>query len=460
MERACCVILAAGDGKRMKSARPKVMCEVLFKPMIQWVTDACQAAGIQNGCVVTGDSPEEIRACLPVSYATTAQQERRGTGHAASMAASYIREGGYEQILVAYGDMPFLRPSDLSASLEVHKSGNNSVTLFAAELDNPYGYGRLITEGGSVSRIVEEKDADDKTKEIRLVNAGIYWFDADFLLTFFENMRNDNLQEEFYLTDAVGFAVQSGGSVGVFYVPQMVSLGANDRTALAELNRKARETVLVQHMENGVNIPFADGVVIGSDVRIGKDTTILPGTIIKGASIIGEGCEIGPNSNLSNAIIGDECKIISSQIENSRVANRTKIGPMSNIRPNCDIGPRVKIGDFVEVKNSIVGENTSIAHLTYVGDTDLGAGCNLGCGVVTVNYDGQSKYRTVIGDGVFLGCNCNLIAPVTIGDRVYAAAGTTITKDIPPDALVIGRARETIKENWAKKHGLHTKKKD
>lgn len=457
MKNVCTCILAAGDGKRMKSAHPKVLCKVLFKPMIAWVIDCCQRAGISSGCAVLGSGAEEILPLLPAGFQPVMQTERLGTGHAASMASDYLQSGGFRDVVVLNGDAPFISPEDLQKTYQLHQTQGNAVTLISAQVEQPAGYGRVLRDDLRVLSIVEEKDATPEQRTIREINAGAYWFNVSFLLDYFAHMTSDNAQGEYYLTDCITYAHAKQYAVGAYTASGASALGANSRADLALLNQMARDNVLAHHRANGVDIPFTDGVVIGADVQIAPDTTILPGTVLRGNTVIGAGCEIGPNSYLIDAQIGDDCMIISSQIERSCIKNHVHIGPMSNIRPNCQIDDGVKIGDFVEIKNSVIGQTTSVSHLTYVGDSDVGARCNFGCGVVTVNYDGSKKYRTTIGDEAFIGCNTNLVAPVTVGNRVYSAAGTTITDDVPDGALVIGRAHQVIKENWASEKGRYNK---
>ena len=459
MHKTCAIILAAGDGKRMKSASPKVLCEVLFTPLISWVVKSPIGAGIEQCCVVVSESNQTaVSAHLPKHFNTAVQHEKLGTGHAAYMAADFIRAGGYTDVLVLYGDAPFFTSGDLTGGYELHKQRGNLVTAYSAVVEKPFGFGRIVREGEALKAVVEERDADEATKLINEVNVGTYWFDAGFLLNFFENMSCNNAQQEYYLTDAIEYAVQGKKNAGVFAVEPSHFLAANNRAELAVLNEFARRKVIEKHLENGVNIPFLDGIIIGPDVEIAADTLILPGTILKGSTKIGECCEIGPNTQITDAVIGNSCLIQSSFIADSTVCNNAKIGPFCNIRPGCVVEDGAKIGDFVELKNSVIGANTSVAHLTYIGDSDVGSGCNFGCGVVTANYDGKNKHRTVIGDDCFIGCNCNLVPPLTLGDRAYAATGTTITEDVPSDALVIGRVRQEIKENWAKESGLYQKK--
>ena len=461
-DKTCAVILAAGDGTRMKSEYPKVMCEVLFKPMISWVTDNTLEAGINNACVVIREKEKRITPLLPAGFSTAEQGMDKsagyGTGYAVKMAAQYIKNGEFSDVVVLFGDAPFISGDDITASFNQHKAENNVLTVLTANIQNPDRFGRIVRDNGKLSSIVEYKDADEETRKITEINSGAMWFKADFLLEALENLNPNNAQGEYYLTDTVEYAVKSGRPAGACIVSSEAVLGANDRKGLAELNKIALQKVLDKHMDNGVNIPFADGIVIGADVEIGADTTILPGTIIKEKTTIGKNCEIGPNSNITDAVIKDDCNIISTYIDSSVIEDNVKIGPMCNIRPNCHIMQGAKIGDFVEIKNAVIGEKTAVAHLTYVGDSDVGAGCNFGCGVVTVNYDGTNKHRTVIGDNAFIGCNTNLVAPVKMGSRSYSAAGTTVTGDVPEGALVVGRVKQVIKEGWAEKTGRFSKK--
>ena len=268
-------------------------------------------------------------------------------------------------------------------------------------------------------------------------------------------MRADNAQGEYYLTDVIGIAAALGRRVcGYQAVDSRVAMGANDRKGLLRLNEIARQAELERHMDSGVEIVCADGVVIAPGVVIGQDTTILPGTILKGRTVIGKNCVIGPNTVIEDSTVGDGCRINACQIEQSRLEGNIKIGPFTHVRPNSHLKAGVKIGNFVEVKNSVIDENTAVAHLTYVGDSDVGKNVNFGCGTVTVNFDGHAKYRTVIGDDCFIGCNSNLIAPVEIGAGSYIAAGSTITDPVPDDALAIARARQVVKPGWARARRL------
>jgi bifunctional UDP-N-acetylglucosamine pyrophosphorylase/glucosamine-1-phosphate N-acetyltransferase len=359
-------------------------------------------------------------------------------------------------VAVLMGDSPFISADVLASAYQQHITEGNQATVISAKVDNPTGYGRILrSHDGKVTAIAEEKDATAAEQLVSEINSGALWFETDALLDFFANMTNNNAKNEYYLTDALAHIISTGGSVGAYIADSDVVLGANTRKDLAALNRVALDKILDKHMDNGVDIPFSDGVIIGPDVVVGADTRILPGTILRGKTKIGEGSEIGPNSYLDNATVGGNCRVISTYIDNSTLEDGVKIGPMSNIRPGCVIKAGAKIGDFVEVKSSVIGEKTALAHLTYIGDSDVGGSCNFGCGVVTANYDGTNKHRTVIGDNAFIGCNVNLVAPVAVGSGAYAATGTTVTGDVPDGALVIGRARQEVRENWAKKKGLY-----
>ncbi|MDD2954719.1 MAG: bifunctional UDP-N-acetylglucosamine diphosphorylase/glucosamine-1-phosphate N-acetyltransferase GlmU [Oscillospiraceae bacterium] len=451
MQNVCAVILAAGDGKRMKSQKPKVLCEVLFRPMARWVADALSAAGIRELCAVCGAGAGLVQAALP-ECETVLQEKRLGTGHAVTQARAFLERRRDDDCLVLCGDAPFISPEAIAASLKLHRSCDAAVTLITASLEDPTGYGRILRDSeGRVTAIVEQADASEDEAAIREVNSGAYWFRTGFLLEALSHLAPANAQGEYYLTDTVGWAVSQGLSVAGWRSPDAdVIRGANDRAGLLALNEAARRRVLQKHLQNGVEILVSDGVIIAADAVIGPDTVILPGTVIKPGCVIGSGCVIGPNTMLEQSVLGDGCIVNASQIEFSKLGARVKLGPFSHVRPNSCLLDGAKVGNFVEIKNSTVGEKTAVAHLTYVGDSDVGARVNFGCGTVTVNYDGFHKYRTVIGDDVFIGCNANLIAPVTIGDGCLIAAGSTITEDVPADALAIARARQLNRPDWAR----------
>ena len=442
-----CVVLAGGEGKRMKSERPKVMCEVLKKPMLGWVLDAADEFGFGKLGVVTGFKRELTEEYLKTrgEIPTFFQERRLGTGDAVKQAAALISET--DCVCVLCGDAPFVDAETLRKSFEFHQASSAGVTVITAEIPDPTGYGRIIRENGKFTAIREQKDCSPDEAKICEVNSGAYWFDSKLLLDALPKLTDNNANGEFYLTDCVEII----GSAAAFTSgnPEIV-LGANTRQTLLELNEKARQRVFERLMNDGVSFITTDGIIIGADVKIGCDTLILPNTIILGKTVIGKGCEIGANSHIEDCVIGDNVTLDNVKACDSTIEDDVKIGPFAQLRPGTIIRRGVKIGDFVEIKNSDIGENTAVAHLTYLGDSDVGRGVNFGCGCVTANYDGLNKFRTEIGSHAFIGCNTNLIAPVKIGENATTAAGSTITRDVPANSLAVERGDTRIIENWQK----------
>lgn len=444
------IILAGGQGKRMKAEIPKPMFKVLGEPMLQWVIKSCEEANLSNMCIVKGYQAEIIDQYIDGKYETVLQSERLGTGHAVMQAIPFMKNNIDGNTLVLCGDAPFIDADTIKKSLELHNNENNSVTVITSMIDNPKGYGRIVREGNTITSIVEEKDATIEQKQIHEVNSGAYWFKTADLIEALGELTQNNSQGEYYLTDTVFIAINKGRRANAYLSenPNVV-LGANDRKGLLELNTIARMNVIEKHLENGIEFTCLDGVTIGRDVKIGVGTEIKKGCILMGDTVIGENCIIGADTELNDTMVGNNT-ILNHVIANqSIVGNNVKIGPYVQLRPNSKICDGVKIGDFVEIKNSTIGENTAVAHLTYVGDSDVGKNVNFGCGCVTVNYDGKVKNRCNIGDNCFIGCNTNLIAPVTLGKGVYTGAGSTITKDVPDFALAIERANQTTIENYS-----------
>lgn len=458
MQKVSSIILAAGDGTRMKSNHSKVLCEVLFKPMLSWVLDSAKAAGIEKIAVVVSDKSDDVQKIIPKDCDIAVQGERLGTGHAVKMAQDFINKNIDTDILVLYGDAPFVDEETILLSHKAHKDSDNAVTVVSAHIENPTGYGRIYRENDKFSAIIEHSDANEEVRKITEINSGIYWFKAEFLNKALSLIKNDNSKGEYYLTDTIKLAKEMGKTVDAYMAKDsQIVLGANDRKSLSELNRMARDRVLDRLMSEGVEIPLTDGIVISNEASIGRDTVIMPNVVIKGKTTIGCGCVIGSGSVLYNTIIGDRVELLAVYADDSRVDSGAKIGPFVRLRPNTHIKAKAKIGNFVEVKNSVLGERTSVAHLTYIGDSDVGDDVNFGCGVVTANYDGAKKHRTIVGNSVFLGCNTNLVPPIKIGDGAITAAGTTITEDVPEGALAIGRAKQENKLDWAKEKGKYRK---
>ncbi len=457
----CAVILAGGEGTRMKSDKPKVMAELLFKPMLSWVIDAAKGAEIEDILVVTGYKSEVIESYLGTDTETAKQEQRLGTGHAVMQATDFIKRHSGGNVLILNGDAPLIDSETISNGLKYHSDGNFIQTVISAKVDNPFGYGRIVrNENGDFVAITEEASATEEIKKINEINSGVMWFNCDTLIDLLGKIRNDNSKGEYYLTDTVQIALSEGKKVGAYTTDNKDAvLGANSRVQLYELNEKVRRRLLEKYMLDGVSIPCTDGVIIDKTAVIGRDTVILPGTIIKEGCEIGSGCEIGPNTVLYKTKVGNDTVLNSVQAEEAVIGNSVTMGPFVHIRPNSVIKDRVHCGNFVEVKNSTVGEKTSVSHLTYVGDSDVGSGVNFGCGVVTVNFNGKEKNRCKIGDDAFIGCNTNLIAPVTVGDRAYTAAGSTITENVPEDALAVARERQINKPGWVTQKKPYREKK-
>ena len=443
------VILAGGQGKRMKAPIPKPMFKVLGEPMLEWVLGACERAEIPRICVVTGYEAQQICDYLGDRCETAYQAERLGTGHAVMQTLPFLEQDTEGNTLVLCGDAPFIDKDTILGALERHIEEHNAVTVITARVPKPFGYGRILRTDSGIAGIVEEKDANDAQRQINEINSGCYWFRTKELITLLGKITNDNKQKEYYLTDTVAIALNDGLRAGAFCSsnPDVV-LGANDRKGLLALNTAAREAVLNLHMENGVGFTCTDGIIIERSVKIGAGTEILPGTILRGKTVIGENCVIGPNCVIENTEIGDDVRLNTVQAYESKIDTGVKMGPYVHVRPNSHICSGAAIGDFVEIKNSEIGSGTMIAHLAYIGDSDVGRKVNIGCGCVTVNFDGVKKSRCEIGDHAFVGCNTNLIAPVKLGRDCYTAAGSTITTDIPDYALAIDRGTLEIKEGY------------
>jgi bifunctional UDP-N-acetylglucosamine pyrophosphorylase/glucosamine-1-phosphate N-acetyltransferase len=454
MNKRCCVILAAGDGKRMNSANPKVLMPVLFEPMLGWVLDSVKEAGIEDGNVgvITGSSADKVAEYLEArgngSYRTFLQTERKGTGHAVMQAETMLSELCGD-VLVLCGDAPFMDSGTINAAYDLHKKQNSDVTVITANVNPAGNYGRIKRDKNTnlLSSIVEMKDCTPEELTITEVNSGAYWFKTERLMWALPQLGDNNKSGEFYLTDTV--ELLAGNASTYMADDSIIVLGANDRKQLRALNDMMTEKINSNHYIAGVDI-IGHNVIIGKDVKIGRDTLLMPNTIIRGDTVIGSGCVIGPNAQINNCKISDNVTLNCVQAFDSVIHDNVKAGPYVHIRPGTTLHKNVKIGDFVEIKNSEVGEGTALAHLTYIGDSDVGKNVNFGCGTVTANFDGLEKHRTIIGDNAFIGCNTNLIAPVEVGENATTAAGSTIVKNVPPSALVIERGEVNVKENWYK----------
>lgn len=443
------IILAAGEGKRMKSKLPKPLQTAGGKPLIDWVISAVTGAGAEKSIAVIGHMAEKMEKYLGDRVIYAYQREQLGTGHAVMQGIAPIsdKEGS---VIVVCGDTPLITSEMIRNAYEEHKNADRAATVITAVCDNPFGYGRIVRNSGNVVKIVEQKDASEDEKKITEINSGMFIFDIKKLNSALARITNNNAQGEYYLTDVIEILINDGESVGAYITDMEQILGVNDRIQLSLADELLNRRNVYALMRDGVRILNPETVRVDEGVKVGMDTVIYPNTILEGNTRIGEDCVIGPNSRLKNCKVGDKTEVQSSVALDSEIGSGTAVGPFAYIRPNSKIGDNIKVGDFVEVKNASIGNGTKIAHLTYVGDADVGERVNFGCGTVVVNYDGIHKHRTVIEDDCFIGCNTNLVSPVTVKHGAYTAAGSTITDEVPADALAIARARQVVKEGWAK----------
>lgn len=446
------IILAAGEGKRMKSDMPKVLHKICGDEMINYVIRSCNLDLIKKIILVVGYKKELIKEKIDgVDFVE--QDKQLGTGHAVLCAKNFIKDD--EDVLILNGDMPLIDLNDINKIIFEHKKQKAIATIVSVKLKNPNEYGRIIRgEKNNFVCIREDKDANQKELLIKEINTGIYLFNGAVLKSALELLKNKNSQKEYYLTDTLEIIKNKYKNINVFCCDDDDAekfLGVNDRLQLARACKIMQKKINSFHMINGVTLINPENIFIDYNTEILYDTVIESNVSIKDKTKIGKNCFISSGSSISNSIICDNIKVYSSFILDSIIKNNSRIGPFAYIRPNSVIGENVKVGDFVEIKNSNIDCNTKISHLTYIGDSDVGKNINFGCGTVTVNYDGKKKFRTTIKDNAFIGCNTNLIAPVIVGKNSYIAAGSTITNDIPDSAFAIARERQTNKLEYHKK---------
>jgi bifunctional UDP-N-acetylglucosamine pyrophosphorylase / glucosamine-1-phosphate N-acetyltransferase len=455
------VILAAGKGTRMRSELAKVLHRAGGRTLLEHVIRACQPLKPAQVLVVVGHQAKEVSAVAEeMGGQPILQQPQRGTGHAMQVARRAIRKSA-KLALVVPGDAPLLRPETLAALLDTHRRGEAAATLLSAELDDPTDYGRVLRDSeGRVQAIVEEKAATPEQRAIREVNSSIYSFTLDRLWPALKALRPDNFHRELYLTDAVGWLRERNERL----LAQVASdaneiLGCNTRAHLAEVDRIFRARKAAELMTSGVTIYLPETVVIDPEVTAGTDTLIEPGAQLLGKTRIGMRCKIGAGSILKDVRVDDDSSIAAySLLDSSRVGTTAQVGPFSRLRPGADIRPGAHIGNFVEVKNSVVHEGAKAMHLTYLGDASVGSESNIGAGTITCNYDGVAKHPTTIGKRVFIGSDTALVAPIRVGDGAYVAAGSTVTENVPTDALAIARGRQANKPGWAAKRRREMKR--
>lgn len=448
--KAKVIILAAGEGKRMKSALAKPLQPVCGRPMIEWVTEAAAVLDT-DPVLVVGHGREQLIDKYP-SRTFAVQDPPKGTGHAVMMAEPWLEDDAIAVILA--GDAPLIPGELLRQMTEDMAARGDAGALLVAELENPTGYGRILTDAaGHVTGIVEHKDATEEQRKIRLINTLCCCFRGDLLKNCLHRLTNHNAQGEYYLTDVVGMLVRDGYTVGYTLCPDSdAAMGVNDRVQLAGAEKAMRKRINTHWMLEGVTLIDPERVCIGPEVTLGKDTVVYPDNVLEGKTVIGSRCTLYPGSHLKDTRIGDDVSVRAAVTDGAVIGNRTVVGPFAYLRPGTVIGDECRIGDFVEVKKASLGDGTKLSHLTYVGDADVGKDVNIGCGVVFSNYDGTNKYHTSVGDGAFIGGNTNLVAPVTLGEGAYTAAGSTITEDVPPYALAIARARQVNKAGWVSKY--------
>ena len=441
------VILAAGQGTRMKSSRPKVLHEILGRPMIAYLLDTLREAGVDDIVVVVGHQAEAVKEALKdYELRFVVQEPQLGTGHAVQVAMPAVPSGA-GTVMVLCGDAPLISGESIAALQQLHESTGAAVTVQTIELPDGAHYGRVVRdEAGRVAAVVQAKDSHDRPDllAIREINTGAYCFDAAFLVDGLTKIPKSPVTGEIYLTDLIHIAREQGRGVEALIDPDWETLlGINSRAELAGATRTVKRRINDRHMDQGVTLIDPEATYIESFVSIGKDTVIYPNVYLQGKTVIGENCRIEASVKIVDSILENDVYVkMGCVITQSRVGAGVDIGPFAHLRPLSDLRQGVHVGNFVEVKKSVLHEGVKAGHLTYLGDADVGAGTNVGAGTITCNYDGEKKHPTIIGEGAFIGSNTALVAPVTVGAGAYVGAGSTITKDVPPGKLGISRARQ------------------
>jgi len=450
------IILAAGLGTRMKSATIKVLHRAAGRPIIDYVLDLAADLSANAPVMVIGHQRDKVQEAVGSRARFAVQEQQNGTGHAVLQAAPVLEPDGVEKkrVLILSGDVPLTTPETLRRLLEEHERSGNALTLLTMKLADPAMYGRIVRDaGGAVTRIVEAKDASDDEKRIDEVNAGIYVFDGAHLFDNLRNLSPDNAQKEYYLTDLLAVVRDAGHRVGAVVVDDPVeALGVNSRADLAQVEIEIQRRVVTRLMADGVTFRNPSTVVIDSTVTIGADTVIYPFVTLEGNTRIGQDCVIEPGVHLVDVTIGNDVHIKTGTVaDNAIIEDQAAVGPYAHLRPGTKLGRKTKVGNFVETKQAVFGEGAKASHLSYIGDAEVGANVNIGAGTITCNYDGKNKNKTIIEDGAFIGSDSQLVAPVRIGRGAYVGAGSTITKDVPADALALSRTPQRVVEDWAKR---------
>jgi len=458
MDGLTTVILAAGEGKRMRSRTPKVLHELCGRPLISYPLRLAQTLA-DRVVIVVGPNAEGVRSAAGDGVTIVEQRERLGTGHAVLQTREACPDKG--ALLVLAADMPLLLLETIERLVEHHRASGAAATVLTAVVERPHGYGRVLRQGGRVKRIVEDRDATDDQKKISEINTSVYCFDARRLWPALAEVKPDNDQGELYLTDVVGVLARAGAKVEAVTVADPVeAMGINDRKQLAALAAIQRRRILDRLMVEGVTVHDPASTYIDDTVTIGPDSVVHPQTVITGATTIGSECVIGAGSHVSDSRLADRVSLMPySIIEAAVIEEDATLGPFCHVRPGCVIGAGAEIGNYAELKNSRVGRKTKMHHVSYLGDATVGDDVNVGAGMITANYDGFRKHPTVIGDGAFVGTNSSLVAPLTVGPGAYVAAGSVITRDVAADALAVERSQPVTKDGWAARWRATNEKK-
>ncbi|WP_296013270.1 bifunctional UDP-N-acetylglucosamine diphosphorylase/glucosamine-1-phosphate N-acetyltransferase GlmU [uncultured Adlercreutzia sp.] len=458
METAA-IILAAGAGTRMKSKKPKVVHEVLGRPLVRWVVEAAKGAGADRVVTVVGHQRDQVIPLVEEDTTVVVQQAQRGTADAVLAAKEALAdfEGA---VMVLSGDSPLIRPETIAEMAALREEHNAAVIVLTMELENPFGYGRIVRDGaGEVARIVEQKDATPEEAAITECNSGFYCFDARDLFSALEQVDSNNAQGEFYLTDVLAIARAAGRPVLAYKTSESAQcLGVNSRGQLAEATAVMQKRINDAHMAAGVTMWSPETTFIGPEVTIAQDVELLPSVILMGSTSIGEDSVIGPNTRLTDTVVGCGCTVDETVAVEAQIDDGATCGPRAYLRPAAHLCEGAKAGTHVEIKKSTVGKGSKVPHLSYIGDTTIGEGVNIGAGSITCNYDGVNKHATVIEDGAFVGSDTMMVAPVTIGAGALVGAGSTITKDVAPGALALARAKQQQMEGWVAAHPIQKKK--
>lgn len=460
--RTAGIVLAAGAGTRMKSKKPKVLHEILGRPLVKWPIASLREAGIDDVTVVVGPEDEQVKDAVSDIANVAIQQKKLGTGDAAKAAMASPALADFEgSVVLVYGDCPLLTPDTIRNLVDTRIQQDAACVVLTFRVEDPFGYGRIIREdtfdadipAGGVVAIVEQKDASESEAAVTECNSGFYCFDAQALREALGKITNDNAQGEYYITDVVSILRDAGHAVVALETPDVEEcFGVNSRVQLVEASRVMQARLNRAHMEAGVTMLAPELVWIGPDVTLERDVTILQNVTLMGTTSVGEDSVIGPDTRLTDTVVGAGCTIDETVAVEAQIDEGATTGPRAYLRPGAHLCRNAKAGTHVEIKKSTIGEGSKVPHLSYIGDTTMGSGVNIGAGSITCNYDGAHKHETHIGDGTFIGSDTMMVAPVTIGSDVTVGAGSVITKDVPDDALAVARARESVYERWTSRH--------